>query len=261
MKTIFIQIAIFAGLTAGCGGQRKTGPVGENAVATEPEHRTVEFTEKSASDLSRRETQWQEDGWALNSLSARLPQQDGTLHRRAELTRRLNHIASMQYDDRRISRIVIGETTEDELIEWFSNPDSRAWAVNGRMGLTWSFPTTSASSTNSSGVLKVWLGDGSVESYEANRTKTATAEDPKKSGVQYDDRVISKIGRGETSEAQLLEWFGRPIRRQTRPDHRTQLSWEFASKSAEGLRPAGTLEVSLASDGKVDAYAARRAEN
>jgi hypothetical protein len=129
------------------------------------------------------------------------------------------------------------------------------------MGLTWSFPTTSASSTNNSGVLKVWLVDGKVDSYEANRTKTLTAQDPKESGVKYDDRVISKIGRGETSEAQLLEWFGRPIKRQTRPDHRTQLSWEFANKSAEGSCPAGALEVSLASDGKVDAYAARRVAN
>jgi len=73
----------------------------------------------------------------------------------------------------------------------------------------------------------------------------------------YDDRQIAKIQRGETGEAQLLEWFGLPENREVQPDGLAHLSWGFSRRTDGGSGHAGTLSVSLAPDGKVEAYSAR----
>jgi len=73
----------------------------------------------------------------------------------------------------------------------------------------------------------------------------------------YDDRQIAKIQRGETGEAQLLEWFGLPESREFKPDGRAHLSWGFSHQMDGGPGHAGTLSVNLAPDGKAEAYSAR----
>ncbi len=135
------------------------------------EHRTVEFVEKSQADMRRHLAQWAREGWSVLSVSARLPQADGTVHRQAELS----------------------------------------------------------------------------------RTTGGTA-----SGVGYNDRRIAEIRQGQTAEAQLVEWFGPPHSRDVKPDGRAQLAWKFASRTNDGPGHSGELSVSLAPDGKVEAYAARR---
>jgi hypothetical protein len=77
------------------------------------------------------------------------------------------------------------------------------------------------------------------------------------SGIGYDDRQIAKIQRGTTAEAQLLEWFGLPESREMRPDGRAHLSWSFSRRTDGGPGGSGALNVSLASDGTVESYAAR----
>jgi hypothetical protein len=74
----------------------------------------------------------------------------------------------------------------------------------------------------------------------------------------YDDAKIATIHRGETSEAQLLEWFGPPDMRDVKPDGRSHLAWNFARRTDGGSAHSGVLDVSLAPDGKVDYYSARR---
>jgi hypothetical protein len=83
------------------------------------------------------------------------------------------------------------------------------------------------------------------------RTPSASAP-----GVGYDDRQIARIQRGETGEAQLLEWFGPPEFREVKPDGRAQMSWSFSRRTDGGPGQSGALSVSLAPDGKVDAYSA-----
>ena len=81
---------------------------------------------------------------------------------------------------------------------------------------------------------------------------------PAAPGLGYDDRLMARIKRSETTAAQLVEWFGPPDSRDERSDGRAQLAWNFGSK-ADGERVgSGMLSVSLAPDGKVDSYSARR---
>jgi len=63
----------------------------------------------------------------------------------------------------------------------------------------------------------------------------------------YDDASIARIKRGETREAQLLEWFGPPAMRSLNSEGRAQLAWRFSQ---------GKLSVSLGPDGTVEAYSA-----
>ena len=58
----------------------------------------------------------------------------------------------------------------------------------------------------------------------------------------YDDQKIRNIKKGETSENDLVEWFGPPAAREMKPDGRSFLSWQF-EPGAQGQR--GGLSVSL----------------
>jgi hypothetical protein len=259
MKTKYMQTAILCILIGGCGTKRQAGTI--ETGASEPERKTLEFTQKSDSDMNWRMEQWQHDGWGLASMSAKLPQPDGTIHRRAELFRVAGRSpVGVAYDDRRIARISLGETTEDELLDWFGAPECRVWSADRRMNLSWSFPSTTEHSSKPSGALKVSLApDGKVDFYSAHRTNASGTQSPQEVDFKYDDRTIAKIGRGETSEAQLLEWFGRPSERETKAERGAHLSWQFASNTGAEAHPSGELDVRLAPDGKVDAYAAHRA--
>jgi hypothetical protein len=102
------------------------------------ENRTVEFVEKSDADLREHMEQWRQEGWNVLSVSARLPQADGTVHRKAELSRSDGSAASgFGYDDRRIALIRRGETPAAELVEWFGPPYSRTLQPDGRAQRAW----------------------------------------------------------------------------------------------------------------------------
>jgi hypothetical protein len=149
------------GIVAGCAAFRLPAR----------EERTIEFVQQSEADLEARQAEWAREGWNVVSLSDATSQPDGTVQRKAVLSRQKN--------------------------------------------------------------------TGSV-------------------GVPYDDRQIAKIRRGETSETELLEWFGRPERREIKPDGQTQLAWSFASRFEPGSGSSGRLDVNLTPDGKVAAYAASK---
>src|SRR6185369_8096676 len=51
----------------------------------------------------------------------------------------------------------------------------------------------------------------------------------------YDDQKIRNIKKGETSENDLVEWFGPPAAREMKPDGRSFLSWQF-EPGAQGQR-------------------------
>jgi len=76
--------------------------------------------------------------------------------------------------------------------------------------------------------------------------------------VGYDDRHVATIKRAETTETQLLELFGPASSRDLKPDGRAQLTWSFAGRLDGGSGDSGALNVSLAPNGKVDSYSARR---
>jgi hypothetical protein len=242
----------------------KSGDIGGSAVsapqpAQSPERRTVEFEEKSDSDLRERMAQWQKEGWAVLSVSKRLPQADGTVHRKAELarvSRGSRRVATgVTYDDRRIAQIKGGETTEAQLVEWFGPPESRDAGKDGRDKLSWSFGGGTDGETGHSGALNVNLEpDGKVDAYSAH------GEPNYETGCEYayDDRRIAGIKRGETTEAQLLEWFGPPEVRSVQPDGRKALSWKFAPAANGVSSQGGMLQVSLSADGNVEAYSAHR---
>src|SRR5262249_17351912 len=151
-------------LSGGCATSHKTAPVAAQAAparqdpAPEVQRRTVEFEEKSESDVRQHMAQWQEDGWSVLSLSERLPQPDGTIHRQAELSRAKPARSGAGYDDRRIARIKRGETSEAELLEWFGAPESRSLNPDGRSQLSWSFRTISDGDASAGGKLQVSLG-------------------------------------------------------------------------------------------------------
>lgn len=101
------------------------------------------------------------------------------------------------------------------------------------------------------GLLAGCAHERQVTSAPAARTQNEAV-----SGIGYDDRQISKIQRGTTAEAQLLEWFGLPESREVKPDGRAHLSWSFSHRT-DGDMGSGALSVNLASDGTVESYAAR----
>jgi hypothetical protein len=86
--------AIFWGLIAagvlpvgGCETSRKT-PTSAEETPLPVEYRTVEFVQKSESDIREHMAQWQREGWSVMSISKPLPRADGTVLRSAELSRR-----------------------------------------------------------------------------------------------------------------------------------------------------------------------------
>lgn len=81
-------------------------------------------------------------------------------------------------------------------------------------------------------------------------------EAPTNAGPAYDDQQIARIRRGETRESQLLDWFGRPERREVKLDGQAQLAWTFLRRLDPPTGPSGRLSVTLAPDGAVDAYSA-----
>jgi hypothetical protein len=99
-------------------------------------------------------------------------------------------------------------------------------------------------------------GDGKIRwSAELERTVGVNGD-----GRGYDDRRVAMIKRGQTSEAQLVEWFGPPDMRDVSPDGRAQLSWSFAPHPDSRMGNSGVLNVKLSSAGKVVAYTARRGQ-
>jgi hypothetical protein len=165
-------------------------------------------------------------------------------------------VTTVAYDDRLIASIKRGETTEPKLLEWFGAPESRDLRPDGRSHLTWSFRAAPENNEGVSGALQVSLNpDGKVEAYSASRRST-----PHNQGalapVGYADQSIARIKRGVTTEAQLLEWFGPPEKRNAAPDGRRDLSWSFAPTFNSASGQAAALHVSLAANGSVDAYSA-----
>ncbi len=72
-------------LACGCGnsGARHPGAVAADGV----EHRTDEFTAGSQVELRERQAAWARDGWTVAIVSAPITKSDGSVVRRAELTR------------------------------------------------------------------------------------------------------------------------------------------------------------------------------
>ena len=168
---------------AGCADTHKA------ATPSTSERKIVEFTQTTEKDIPARMEQWQREGWSVVAISGPIPQSDGSVHRRAELTR--------------------AEASPAEPVH--------------------------------------------TQAPRAEPNRFSTVAPPKNA---YDDSRIAKIKRGETTENELLSWFGPPEARDLKPDGRAQLSWAF-----EPLLPGGhggALNVSLGPDGKVEAYSARK---
>jgi hypothetical protein len=162
---------------AGCAEPQKAGP-------PTSEQKIVEFTQTSENDIPTRMDQWQREGWSVVAISGPIPQSDGTVHRRAELRRaeptrteptrtEPTHFATVAppknvYDDSRISRIKKGETTENELLNWFGPPEARDLKPDGHAQLSWAFEPILPG--HQGGALNVSLGpDGKVEAYSARK--------------------------------------------------------------------------------------------
>ena len=75
-------------------------------------------------------------------------------------------------------------------------------------------------------------------------------------GAKYDDTRIAKIKRGETTEAQLIQWFGPPTSRNMDSSGRSTITWDFGGSSHTQARHNAALNVALGTDGTVDAYSA-----
>ena len=84
-------------------------------------------------------------------------------------------------------------------------------------------------------------------------------------GSNWDDQKVSQIKKGETTEAELLQWFGTPIHRNRTSEGITTLSWSHAEirqgLSLNYFNPAPirgqsnkTLTVMLGPDGKVTSF-------
>ena len=95
--------------------------------------------------------------------------------------------------------------------------------------------------------------DGTVR----RKVELAGSESGSAAGWGYDDHRIANIRRGETTDSQLLDWFGPPCSRNLQPDGRAQLAWTFACRTDGGPGHSGELKASLAPNGTVDAYSAR----
>jgi hypothetical protein len=135
--------------------------------------RTVEFVERSEADMREHMEQWRRDGWNVLSVSAQLHQRDGTIKRRAEISRSDDATSSgVSYDDDLVATIRRAQTDESELIEMFGPANSRHLQTDGRMHLDWRFGNGPTASSGDSGQLNVRLApDGKVESYAARQRR------------------------------------------------------------------------------------------
>jgi hypothetical protein len=154
------------------------------------------------------------------------------------------------YDDRQIAMIERGSTTEGQLLQGFGPPDNRGLKSDGRINLAWSL---------AGGMLSVSLApDGKVEAYSARQNASTARDFETGRPIAYDDRLVARIQRGETTQAQLVKWFGSPEFREMKSDGRAELAWNFAGRTDGGSSHSGELKVSLAPDGTVSSYSARR---
>lgn len=89
---ISTSIAVSASLWLGCGRAGSSASPATNVARTaaEPtqsdgwEYKTVDKA-MSEAELRQHMQQWQQEGWAVLSISRALPQPDGTVHRKVEL--------------------------------------------------------------------------------------------------------------------------------------------------------------------------------
>lgn len=133
------------------------------------ETRTLAFRADSEKEMRSNMEDWQHQGWKVLSVSKPFPQPDGTVKRKAELSRDGITKSAIAYDDEVISRIRRGETTESQLLEWFGPPVSRDLHPEGRLDLSWKLGDWHPGSGNS-GQLDVLVSpEGKVASYTARR--------------------------------------------------------------------------------------------
>jgi len=104
------------------------------------------------------------------------------------------------------------------------------------------------------GCLAGACGYGKENRSEQQGLGTSSAESD--TGRIYDDARIRGIRRLETTESQLIQWFGSPESRTVDSDGRMQLSWAFSSGTTNS--PGGSLNVLLQPDAKVESYSTRR---
>jgi hypothetical protein len=94
MKTASLVLVVAGAVVmAGCHTSHKTGTEIKTAAPTksasqEMENKTVEFVQNSEADVRHRMEQWGQEGWTVLSISEPMPQSDGTVLRRAQLSRR-----------------------------------------------------------------------------------------------------------------------------------------------------------------------------
>ena len=70
-----------------CDGPGKQAVTGQ-AAAPSVDPKTVEFVERSENEVREQMARWAREGWNLHSISKPMPQADGTVIRRAEISRR-----------------------------------------------------------------------------------------------------------------------------------------------------------------------------
>ena len=83
--TILVLVAASAVLFGGCRPAEKAPPV-KSSAAPAVERKTVEFEQRSPTDLREHMAQWAREGWLVHSLVT-VTQANGTVLRRAELSR------------------------------------------------------------------------------------------------------------------------------------------------------------------------------
>lgn len=133
------------------------------------ENRTIEFAAESEKDLRVRMEQWQQEGWKVLSVSKPLPQPDGGVKRKAELSRDTATKSGIPYDDEVISKIRRGQTTESQLMQWFGPANRRELHSDGRLELQWKLGDWNPGSVNSGQLAAVLDAEGKVSSYSARR--------------------------------------------------------------------------------------------
>jgi uncharacterized lipoprotein YajG len=87
MKTSLLGLLAAIVFLAGCATPRERVDTVHRS-ATGLEHKTDEFVESSDADLRQHMDQWARDGWNVHWISPRIVQPDGTVLRRAELSRK-----------------------------------------------------------------------------------------------------------------------------------------------------------------------------
>lgn len=74
-------------------------------------------------------------------------------------------------------------------------------------------------------------------------------------GRVYDDRKVAMINK-DTTEANLLEWFGYASSRTLEQDGGKVLKWKFTPRKVGSCASSGSLTVRLGTYGNVMTYAA-----